>query len=98
MWFLVTGHAKPLFYKTDPSKPVAVEGIEYTGTATVDGVRMNFKPEIVKDSMQAISVLYHAGVPGYETKKDAREAAKAMGLTTYCYFNTVQSPPDPHAF
>lgn len=90
MWFLVTGHSAPLFYKKDPKKPVPVEGIEYTGTAVIDGVRINFKPEIVKDSMQAISVLYHAGVPGYETKKDAKEAAKAMGLTSFSYFNTAQ--------
>lgn len=98
MWFLVTRHSSPLFYKGDLDEPVRVEGIEYTDTATVDGITMKFRPEIVKNSMQAISVLYHAGVPGYESKKEAREAAKRMGLTSFGYFNTVQEPPDPHAY
>ena len=78
MWFVTTMHKIPKFYSLD-NAVIEVSAIEW-----VDNDEVN-SSLLVKDSMQAITVLFQAGIKGFPTKQEAREFGKALGIPNWKY-------------
>jgi hypothetical protein len=81
MYFIISTHNKPRFYRLDGKPAVEVKGI----TMTTKKLGMEFYPPIIEDSMQAISELYRENIPYFPTKKEARKEAVKMGLKGFKY-------------
>ncbi|MEH6578604.1 MAG: hypothetical protein V7731_16200 [Amphritea sp.] len=90
MYFLITAHKLPLFYRDDANHPVEVNGIDYVYEKTeidANGLitfRGGSEP-MINDPMQAISVLHQHGIPGYKNRDSAKMRAKELGLQSYKY-------------
>lgn len=90
MHFLVTTHTLPFFYNDDADHPVEVKGIDYVYEKTTIGANgtvmfQGGSEPMIDDPMQAISVLYQHGIPGYADKVSAKNRAKELGLKSWKY-------------
>lgn len=90
MYFLISRHLLPLFFTDDTNHPVEVNGIDYVYEKTEineNGLvtsRRSSEP-MIDDPMQAISVLYQHGIPGYKNRDSAKMRAKELGLSSFTY-------------
>lgn len=93
MWYIISLHSDPLFYKGDTNEFVKVSGLEYTDRCTLNGKELRFSPPMIANALQADGVLTRRSVQGFPTKVDAREYAKSIKLTSFKYLNTKQNYP-----
>ncbi len=91
MWYIISLHSEPLFYKGITNEFVKVCGLEYTDRCIVNGKEFHFSPPMIASSIQADGVLTQNSIQGFATKIDAREFAKSKKLTSFKYLNRKQN-------
>ncbi|WP_144211788.1 hypothetical protein [Shewanella donghaensis] len=81
MYFVISTHTKPRYYKFDGKEPIDVDTIRLTNE-TLNGWRSE---AVIANPMQAISELYKHQIPYFSTKKEARDMAVKHELKSFKY-------------